>query len=338
MNDGDIHKIIFSKSISGTDRGEFELRETHISWILLYGKFAYKIKKPVHLPFLDFSTLQQRKFFCEREVILNSRFSKGIYFKVVPIKKYQNHIFIGKSKGEIIDYAVMMRRLNSGKQMDIMLRENKVAKIQILKLAKKISSFHRKAAIIKNKFNPLSFQDLFSELSCYKKFIRKYLGNNYYGIVSKAQKKSKLFLSHHRKMLDDRVERGLVRDCHGDLHSGNIFLYSSPVLFDCIEFNDEFRYIDVLYEIAFLSMDLDFYGKFKLGRLFEKDYLSDSGLSMNKKELQLFYYYKTCRANIRAKVNIIKALEIKKKDNEFKNIILETKNYLDLIKVYSNYY
>jgi aminoglycoside phosphotransferase family enzyme len=337
MNDEDIHKIIFSKKIPGS-HGEFDLKETHISWILLHGKFAFKIKKPVRLPFLDFSTLHHRKFFCEREITLNSRFSKGIYFKVVPVKKYNNCISIGERKGEIIDYAVMMKRLNSQKQMDFMLEENKVTKIYISKLAKKISLFHKKALIIENDFNTSTFQDLFIELSFYKEFIKEHLGSVYYQIVSKAEKKSESFLSNNKKLFNDRVKKGLVRDCHGDLHSRNIFLYASPILFDCIEFNDEYRYIDVLYEIAFLCMDLDSYGRFNLSTLFRKHYLSDFGLRMNKEELQLFYYYKSCRANIRAKVNIIKALEIKDKDYRFENILSEIKIYLDLIKLYNSYY
>ncbi|HXA01751.1 MAG TPA: hypothetical protein VNW99_07175 [Cytophagaceae bacterium] len=337
MTEADIYKLILSKNIPGCN-GEVQLKETHISWVLLSGKFAFKIKKPVRLSFLNFSTLHQRKFYCEREISLNSRFSKGIYFKVVSVKKYNNSISIDGNKGKTIDYAVMMKRLNSLKQMDFMLQENVVTKDSLLKLAMKISLFHKKAPLIETHFNTSTFSELFNELSSYKKFIKKYLGRGYHDVVCIAQKKSEAFLNDHKTLFVDRTKKGLIRDCHGDLHSKNIFLYSSPILFDCIEFNDEYRYIDILYEIAFLCMDLDFYGKFNLSELFRKNYLSDSRLGMNKGELQLFYYYKCCRANIRAKVNIIKALEIRNKNDEFDNILPQIKIYLDLIKIYSRYY
>ena len=337
MSGDDIKKIILTKNIRGIS-GEVELKETHISWIILAGKFAYKIKKPVHLSFLDFSTLHYRKFYCKKEIALNSRFSKGIYFKVVPVKKYNDTIFINGSKGRTIDFAVKMKRLNSAKQMDLLLKKNKVSKDDITKLAKKISFFHKKAGLIKNKINILTFQELFIELSSYKNFISRNLGKDYHNIISEAERKSKIFLNDCQIIFNDRTKNGFVRDCHGDLHSKNIFLYSSPIVFDCIEFNDEYRYIDILYEIAFLCMDLDFYEKFNFSELFRKNYLSHSGLQMNKDELRLFYYYKTCRANIRAKVNIIKANEINDKNAEFSNILSEIKIYLNLIKLYSSYY
>jgi uncharacterized protein len=337
MNEADIHQLVLSKNITGND-GEVEIKETHISWALLSGKLAFKIKKPVRLPFLDFSTVHHRKFYCEREIVLNSRFSKGIYLKVVPVKRYDGSISIDGSKGKIIDYAVMMKKLDASKQMDLMLKKNQVKKNYIPKLAKKVALFHKRSQIIKDDFKASMFKDLFAELSSYRNFIKKYFGRTYYDIVSKAEKRSEIFLNRHKNLFIERIKDGFVRDCHGDLHSKNIFLYASPILFDCIEFNDEYRYIDILYEIAFLCMDLEFYGKFNLSELFLKQYLSFSGLSLSKEEFQLFYYYKCCRANIRAKVSIIKLLEMKDEGEEFPNILSEIKIYLDLIKLYSGYY
>jgi uncharacterized protein len=336
MNESDVHKLIQSKNISGSNE-KTALEETHISWVILSGKFAFKIKKPISLPFLDFSDLKKRKFYCEREIELNSRFSKGIYLKVVPVRKYDDSLSIAGSKGKIIDYAVMMKRLNARKQMDFMLNGDKVKKSHITKLARQISLFHKKTRVIENKFNASTFRNLFTELSFYKKFVRENLGTAYYSIVTDAKKKSAAFLEQHKNLFNERAKEGFVRDCHGDLHSKNIFLYSSPILFDCIEFNDEYRYIDILYEIAFLCMDLDFYGKFSLSELFRKEYLFYSGLSLNKEELQLFNYYKCCRANIRAKVNIIKALGITSEKEKLR-LLSEIKIYLNLIKLYSRKY
>ncbi len=150
----------------------------------------------------------------------------------------------------------------------------------------------------------------------------------------KTAKKRLKYLNDNRDFLNERVINGFQRDCHGDLNATNIFLYDDPVIFDCIEFSEEFRLIDVLSEIAFLCVDLDFYDHEKAGDFFYRNYLQFAGMKEDENDHKLFNFYKSYRANIRAKVTI---LSIKKRtDNEKK--IRHIKKYIDLMNNYCNHF
>jgi aminoglycoside phosphotransferase family enzyme len=128
--------------------GSIELIETHISWVIVCDDFVYKIKKSIHYSFLDFSTLQKRKFYCERELELNKRLTANIYLDVLPVKYDSCKLFIGNREGKIIDYAVRMRKLPPEKRMDKLLLANKISATDIESLAEKISRFHQHTNII----------------------------------------------------------------------------------------------------------------------------------------------------------------------------------------------
>ena len=168
-----------------------------------------------------------------------------------------------------------------------------------------------------------------------KDFIPKLLENKYSEIISETIKKVNIFLNINKKLFQERIESGFVRDCHGDLHSGNIFLYKDPVIFDCIEFNNIYRKIDILDEISFLCMDLEFMKKTNLSRKLLYYYFQYAGYSLGPNEKLLHNYYKCYRANIRAKVIAIQATQSKKGSLTHKNLLKKVEKYLLLMKKYS---
>lgn len=309
-----------------------ELIETHISWVIVCDQFVYKIKKPIRYSFLDFSTLKLRKHFCEREIELNRRLTDKIYLDVQPICEWQDRLIVGSKGGTIIDYAVRMHKLDKERQMDILLLQNKVSKTDIRKLAAKIAFFHKNTDVIhKKKF--LDIQEKFNDLVAEKEYLTEQLEIDCNTIIIQAIETSDKFIANNKGLLAARLKAGLFRDCHGDLHSRNIFLLPSPQPFDCIEFNDDFRQIDVLNEVAFLCMDLDAFGRQDLSGLFVNYYNHFFPAMITDEDKSLFIYYKSYRANIRAKVNSLRARSAM--DNGVKiNALSAADKYLRLLDSY----
>lgn len=314
------------------ETGKRDLIETHISWIILCDDFVYKIKKPVQYSFLNFSTPELRKYYCHREIELNRRLTPNVYLEVLPVRNEQNFIFIGGKEGTIIDYAVKMNKLDTEKQMDKLLTQHLVTESNIKTLAEKIASFHKNTTIIYEK-DLLEIGEKFNDLETEKKFITEQLGSAFGDVIGNAIKFSDEFMDKNKELIARRLREGFCRDCHGDLHSRNIFLLPEPVPFDCIEFNDDFRQIDVLNEVAFLCMDLDAFGHRDLSAMFLKYYNEFFPTMKTESERNLFIYYKSYRANIRAKVNALRARSAT--TSEEKTKALETsKKYLYLMESY----
>ena len=314
--------------------GQRELIETHISWVILCDQFVYKIKKPMHYSFLDFSTPALRKYFCEREIELNKRLTEGIYLDVTTIRESGNQLFIGGGQGIAIDYAVRMNRINRKRQMDLLLLENKVTDNDIQRLAQKIASFHNRTIIIYEK-DPMDIRNKFNDLETEKEFLQAKLGIESSNIISEAMHVSDAFMISSKSLLAERLAAGYFRDCHGDLHSRNIFLLDEPQPFDCIEFNDDIRQIDVLNEVAFLCMDLDAFDRQDLSASFMQYYNKSFPSIKTKADAQLFVYYKSYRANIRAKINSLRAKTGSDSTNKTKALSTANK-YLQLMKGYLN--
>jgi aminoglycoside phosphotransferase family enzyme len=308
-----------------------ELMETHISWVILCDQFVYKIKKPVQYSFLDFSTLALRLHYCNREIELNKRLTQNVYIEVVPIHEWQENIIIGGHKGTIIDYAVKMHKLDTGKRMDVLLTQHLVTEADIKKLAEKIASFHKSTKIIYQK-DLLEIQAKFNDLEAEKELLSNQPDSTLGVIIADAIEFSDKFLIKNKALMAGRLRNGFYRDCHGDLHSRNIFLLPDPVPFDCIEFNDDFRQIDVLNEVAFLCMDLDAFAHKNLSALFLKHYNHFFPTIKTKAEHNLFIYYKSYRANIRAKVNSLRAKSAT--GEERSNSLAMVKKYLHLLESY----
>lgn len=308
-----------------------ELIETHISWVILCDQFVYKIKKPVQYSFLDFSTAALRRHYCKREIELNKRLTNNVYLEVLPVKKWEDEIAIGGKEGITIDYAVKMHKLDTRKRMDVLLTQHLVTEADIKKLAEKIASFHKSTKIIYQK-DLLEIQAKFNDLEAEKELLSNQPDSTLGVIIADAIEFSDKFLIKNKALMAGRLRNGFYRDCHGDLHSRNIFLLPDPVPFDCIEFNDDFRQIDVLNEVAFLCMDLDVFAHKNLSALFLKHYNHFFPTIKTKDEHNLFIYYKSYRANIRAKVNSLRAKSAT--GEERSNSLAMVKKYLHLLESY----
>ncbi len=311
-----------------------KLVETHISYVILGSSFAYKFKKEIKYSFLDFLTLQKRKYYCDRELMLNNRLTKEMYLKVVPVRQQKVEISIDGKEGIIIDYAIMMKRMQDSKQMHLMLDKNQVTLQHMKTLAVLIRKFHERTDVIHRKFNEDHFSSRFNDISSISVFVKSTLGAEQVKIIEKAIRVSDKFLEKHNDLFMERVENECIRDCHGDLHSRNIFLYAQPVIFDCIEFNDEFRQIDVLDELAFFCMDLEAEGFYKLSKSFTEYYFTKAKSEFGRKEHLLFTYYKCYRANVRAKVNALRGMSaersvLEKNLNDVKKYLALMNRYLD---------
>jgi aminoglycoside phosphotransferase family enzyme len=278
--------------------GKIELKQTHISFVFLTRNFVYKIKKAVNFGFLDFSTLEKRRFFCEKEVELNKRLCGDMYLEVVPITK-SDSIKVG-GEGEAVEYAVKMKRIPEEKIMTRLLEEGKVDKKLVDRMAKIIAEFHQKAGTGKKtgEFGSLpiietNWKENFDQS---KEFVGKTITPESYSLI---HEKVDDFMKRNEELFAKRVAENKVKECHGDIHSGNIFVADKIYIFDAIEFNERFRICDVASDVAFLAMDLDFKDRSDLSSFFIEKYIEYSG----DKELEkLLNFYKCYRAYVRGKV------------------------------------
>ena len=326
-----IHRLLF-EGIFPEKTTNPSLIETHISWVVLCDRFVYKIKKPVRYSFLDFSTIEKRKFYCEREVFLNKRMTIDIYLDVLPVTEDDQRIVIGNTNGTLIDYCVKMVRIDASKQLDKLLVDKAVKDEDIIHLAEKIAGLHRHADIIYNTDVSRIKHD-FNDIMEEKDAINRYLGEQYSDIISDAVKKSNHFIAEEEGNLRLRQQNGFFRDVHGDLHCKNIFMLSEPQPFDCLEFNDDYRRIDVLNETAFLCMDLESFGRKDLADLFINHYNKLFPSMNTESDSRIFTYYKSYRANVRAKVNCLRAVSSVSVDDK-KSFMQQSSRYLLMLRNY----
>ena len=308
-----------------------ELVQTQISYVFLADDYVYKIKKPVELSFLDYSTLEKRLHYCRKEVDLNRRLCPDVYLGVVPITSDSGRLTIdGKGKAE--EYAVKMRRLPQDAMMDALLKQNKVTPKMVADVAVLVADFHKKAAMSEeiNKFGSIET-------------ITQIINENfdqtekYFGIIivpetfERTKTYARGFLEANTALLNKRIAGGRIRDCHGDLHAAHICFYKGICIYDCIEFIDRFRYTDVAAEVAFLAMDLDHYRRVDLAEIFVDAYVKISG---DKELLKLLDFYKCYRAYVRGKVNCFQYddpyISAKEKDK----IIATAASYFRLAELY----
>lgn len=280
-----------------------ELLETHISWILLHGGMAYKIKKPVKFSFLDFSTVEKRKFFCEEEVRLNRRLSPDVYLGVVPVNESGGDFSFG-GPGRPVDYAVKMERLKQDGRMDILLSKGKIGRGHVRQIAGIIAGFHGRVETISDRnFGSAALaKGQIDDLGSFRGVIEKACGMG--GKANYVIAKCDSFITKNEALFERRQAEGRIKECHGDLHSANIFIGASGkiTIFDCIEFSRDFRCIDVASEVAFMAMDLDAFGEEEYSKLFVGRYVEETG---DKELMGLLQLYKCYRANVRAKVAAI---------------------------------
>jgi len=255
-----------------------------------------------------------------------------VYISVVYVNEYAGKLSISEESRNTIDYAVKMRRLDRGKQMDVLLRSNDVIDSDIQELVNLLSGFHKKAEVVIDK-DCLDVQMKFNELKDQVDYLSSQCGSFFGELITRSVAQSDQFIASNKHLLFSRLTAGFFRDCHGDLHSRNIFLLPKPVIFDCIEFNDDYRRIDVLNEIAFLSMDLDECGHHDLSAYLIDQYNRSFFVMRTEEERRLFLYYKSYRANVRAKVNSLRARDASIPSNR-ENALNESRRYIELMSAY----
>ncbi len=282
-----------------------ELLETHISWVLLAGDFAYKIKKPVSLGFADFSTLALRKHCCEEELRLNRRTAPELYLAVVPIAGTPEDPVLD-GPGEAFEYAVKMRRFPQEALLDRVARAGALTAAQVEDFARSVAAFHAGVARAGHEGRFGSPAEILAE--AVDNFAQLELLDDPGDTREARQALASWTLREFNRLeplFARRKREGFVRECHGDLHLGNVALLDGhPRAFDAIEFNEAFRWIDVMSEVAFPVMDLVHHGLGALASRFVAAYFDATG---DFAGLRLLRFYLVYRAMVRAKVSCIRA-------------------------------
>lgn len=307
MNEQEIEQIIRDRAFPDDSRSA-QLNETHISWVILTDSRAYKIKKPLQFSFLDFSSIDQRQYYCRRERELNARLSPEMYLDVLPVvRDERGHCRIGRATGaELIDYALQMQRMDETRQMNHLLRAHKVRPQHMEDIARILANFHRQARQLPAE-DRADMQRDFADIAAVSDFLKTFLGAEAADLIRRSIDFTDQQLRRHEHRFQQRAAAGYYVDGHGDLHSKNIFLLDQPVIFDCIEFNDHLRHLDVLNEIAFFSIDLDYYGQENLRDHFLKHYLEHLPCIETEEDWRIYRYYRLYRANVRLKVTSLQA-------------------------------
>jgi len=311
---------------------EIEVIETHISWIFLTGEYAYKLKKPVNLGFLDFSTLEKRRHYCFEELRLNRRLCPEIYLDVLPVTG-QNAGFLIGGDGMVADYVIKMIQFDRKFELDRLLRKNELTFMQLEEAATIIAAYHTSAprADPASMFGTpeLILKPMVENLDLTEAVARSTEE------LSDIETMRRWTIAEHRRLsgiIRERKALGMVRECHGDLHTGNMLIRNGRVMiFDCIEFSHTLSIIDIASDVAFLFMDLEHSGRKALAWHFLNAWLSESG---DYAGLRVLRFYCAYRAMVRAKVTSIRLAQ-ETVEYEKKETLAEHRSYLKLALAYT---
>lgn len=306
------------------------LLETHISWIVLAGPFAYKIKKPVDLGFLDFTTLERRRHFCEEELRLNRRLAPELYLDVVPIGGTPETPRVA-GRGQAIEYAVRMHRFSQDALLSHVLKRQALTPQHIDDLAATIADFHAHIPSASPDSPHGSLEEVWRPMQENLERLARVENASPANTTFKALEAWCRDEFHVRRDLFQARKAGhFIRECHGDMHLGNMLLLDGKVvIFDGIEFNDQFRWIDVLNEVAFAVMDLEDRGRADLAHQLLNAYLERTA---DYAGLEVFPFYFVYRALTRAKVALIRLQQPAVKADEAQRLLAECHGYLELAK------
>ena len=284
---------------------DIQLLQTHISYVILAGGFVYKFKKPVNFGFLDFSDLEKRRYCCQQELLLNRRLCPDVYLGLVEVTSESDGSWQLNGKGEIVEYGVKMVRMPEERMMTQLIRSGELHDSHIDALVEVLADFYQRAEggdEIK-RFGTATAVGV-NVLENFEQ-TRNFIGQGALGQVQFDQISSYARgVLAREEQFQRRIDGGFIRDCHGDLYSANICLADKVYIYDCIEFNQRFRYCDVASDVAFLAMDLDFYGLDGLARRFIERFIlktADPGLA------EMLNFYKCYRAYVRGKIGLFTA-------------------------------
>lgn len=311
---------------------QFQVIETHISWVLLTGPYVYKIKKPMNFGFLDFTTLDAREHFCQQELKLNQRLTENLYLEVLPITGSAEVPQLG-GIGDAIEYALKIRQFPQEGLLSTLQVKGELTTSHIDEMARQIAEFHQQTPCVPAE-NPLGSPE--SAMAP--------VTQNFEQILPFLSEKADLLQLHAleawanasyerlKPLMDQRKADGFIRECHGDIHLGNITLIDGRVvIFDCIEFNEPFRMTDVYADIGFLAMDLEDRGLKSLSRRLISQYLEHTG---DYAGLELLNFYKAYRALVRAKVALF-SLSADADHVQRATTLRQYRNYANLAESYS---
>ena len=286
--------------------GSVEVVETHISWVFLAGDRAFKLRKPVVFPFLDYGTAERRRHMCEEEVRLGRRLAPNVYVGVRPLLERDGRWALGELGDEGPEYVVEMRRFDEGRTLAALLRAGSVDEAAMKGVAARLAAFHREAAPARpGSFDPEAVAatagENFSTLLPFEIAVGRYL-------LAGAHRYAVAFLHAHSDLIEQRSEQGFVRDCHGDLRAEHVIVEDDGVaVFDPVEFDPSLREIDVAADLAFLVMDLMDAGADALADALLHEYAAAGGDHGGE---PLLYFYAAYRALVRAKVACLRAGEL----------------------------
>jgi len=312
---------------------EVELIQTHISYVFIAGDIVYKVKKPLKFDFLDFTSLEKRKLYCDEELRLNKRLAPDTYLDVTAISRdVRGNIILGNGV-EIIDYAVRMKKLPADRMLKTLLLQGIADERTMDKLAEKIAVFHQRAQTgghidemgdIENIRH--NIEENFAETL---KYVNIIIPEYQYKFIKDFAEK---FLLEKKSLFDKRISDHKIRDCHGDLHLDHICITDEITIFDCIEFNERFRLGDVAEDVAFLTMDIDFNGYSHHTDAFIQSYVKYSG---DTDMLTLLNFYRCYYAYVRGKVTGFRLIQKEITKKERVEIKETAARYFDLAYTYA---
>ena len=311
---------------------DIELIETHISWVILTGDFAYKIKKPINLGFLDFSTLEKRLQCCHEELRLNSRLAAEIYLEVVPITGSPEQPVLSGT-GEAIEYAVKMVQFPQQAQLDNMLANDELQPYHIDAIAELVAGFHATIAVTADDSDyGDSDHVLYPIVENFNQIRQCHHGAPDNTVLAELEQWSQSTFASLNPVFEQRKRDGFIRECHGDMHLRNlVWFHDKPLAFDCLEFNPALRWIDTLSEVAFLVMDLDDRDQPRLAWRFLNRYLEYCGDYSGVRVLRFYLVY---RALVRAKVDAIRSAQAHISASDQRQADEDYHTYLQLAQSY----
>ena len=311
---------------------KMRLLQTHISWVLLDGIHAFKIKKPVRFSFVDYSSLKKRKRFCERENEINSLLSPDLYLGVVPIRMEDGSIALD-NKGKTVEYGVKMVELPQSSRMDNLIKRGYVSRGHIGRIARILADFHDKTVQAPKKYGSIeiireNFEPIFETIPLIEKYFE------YGEKLEMIRQRVDDFIKKNKRLLVRRMEGKKIKKCHGDVRTKNIFIHGENIfIFDAIEFSKKIACCDTAAEIAFLAMDLSFFDKDKLAKALVEDYIEFSG---DKTIIQLIDFYRCYRALVESLVETYTMEDPEVEGEKKKKSEKACKRYLDLAYSFSN--
>lgn len=282
------------------ESGPIEIIETHMSWVFLTSRHAFKMKKPVRYEYLDFSTLEARRFDCSEEVRLNRRLAGETYLGVVPVVATSGGELGLEQEGEVVEWLVKMNRLPADRMLDHLIRAGTITRQELTRVGDLLSGFY--GGLMPLPLDPA--QHLFRLRKRLDQDLEELLQESYRldrGRVEKVGSRLKQFLDAHREELEERVRSGKVVEGHGDLRPEHICLLDRPLIIDCLEFEPEFRVLDPVDELSFLALECEALGAPEMGAVPLQVYQE---ICWDRFSPRLVSFYKARRALLRAKLAI----------------------------------